>query len=177
MEPDETQRHERFLRLYLRHEESLRGYVRTLLPMPGDAGEVLQNVAAVLWRKFDELSSPLEFRRWSFGVARLEVLQYRRSRARDRHVFDERVLELLASAVESEADRLAAEREALQGCLQKLTESQRALVAAAYAAGERIDEYAARSGRTAMSVYKALHRIRMQLLECVGRVLSEGAGE
>lgn len=175
MTPDDRDHHDRFLRLYVAHEEALKGFVRSLVPTREDAREVMQEVAAVLWRKFDELASPDDFRRWAFGVARFEALGFRRDRARDRHVFDEDVLTLLAADGEAAADRLAAEREALQECLQKLPAPQRALVEAAYAPGARIDDLAARLGRTAMALYKALHRIRAALADCAERTLQEGA--
>ena len=97
MTASERERHDRFLRLFVEHEESLRGFVRALVPTREDAREVMQEVAAVLWRKFDELATPEDFRRWAFGVARFEALAFRRDRARDRHVFGEEVIELLAN--------------------------------------------------------------------------------
>ncbi|HEX8913431.1 MAG TPA: sigma-70 family RNA polymerase sigma factor, partial [Humisphaera sp.] len=160
MDPSERDRHDRFMRHFLTHEEALRGFVRSLVPTREDAREVMQEVAAVLWRKFDELATPDDFRRWAFGVARFEALGFRRDRARDRHVFGEDVLALLAADAEAAADALAAEREVLDQCLGKLPAPQRALLDAAYRPGERIDGLAARMGRTPMSLYKALHRIR-----------------
>lgn len=56
-------RHDQFLRLYVEHEEALRGFVRSLVPTLEDAREVMQEVAALLWRKFDDLDSPENFRR------------------------------------------------------------------------------------------------------------------
>jgi hypothetical protein len=38
-----------------------------------------------------------------------------------------------------------------------------------------MDELAEKSGRTAMSLYKALHRIRIALLDCTQRVLAREA--
>ena len=52
--PDPKQ-HNQFLRLYVDNEESLRGYVRSLLPTLEDAREVMQNTAAILWKKLDQL--------------------------------------------------------------------------------------------------------------------------
>jgi RNA polymerase sigma-70 factor (ECF subfamily) len=165
--------HEVFFRLYVAAEPSLRGFVRSLVPTVDDMQEVMQEVAMVLWRKFDTLSAPEDFRRWSFGVAKLEVLEYLRKRMRDRHVFGEELLLKLADDVEDGAERFAAGQRALDHCLQKLPEEQRSFVESAYAPGARIDELAERLGRTAMSVYKALHRIRIVLTECVGRRLAE----
>jgi RNA polymerase sigma-70 factor (ECF subfamily) len=171
MTASERERHDRFLRLFVDHEEALRGFVRTLVPTREDAREVMQEVAAVLWRKFDELATDDDFRRWAFGVARFEALAFRRDRARDRHVFSEEVLLMLAEEAESAADALDARREALEQCLGKLPQRQRMLVEAAYAHGVRIDEVAETMGRTAMSLYKELHRIRMTLASCVERTM------
>lgn len=171
MTPADQQRHDLFLRLYVENEESLHGFVRALVPTREDAREVMQDVAAVLWRKFDELASPEDFRRWAFGVARFEALAFRRDRARDRHVFSEDVLKMLADQAESSADELDERREALDDCLAKLSDPQRALVDAAYSHGVRIDDLASKMGRTAMSLYKALHRIRMTLATCVEKTL------
>lgn len=171
MTPDDRTRHDRFIRLYVANEESLRGFVRSLVPTREDAREVMQEVAAVLWRKFDDQASDEDFRRWAFGVSRFEALAFFRDRARDRHVFSDETIGLLAQEVESQADPLEAERRALDECLRKLPDTQRALVQAAYAPGVRIDDLASSMGRTAMSLYKMLHRIRMTLVECTGKSL------
>ncbi|MFM9079817.1 MAG: sigma-70 family RNA polymerase sigma factor [Opitutaceae bacterium] len=169
---EDDQRHDRFLRLYSEHEPALRGFVRSLVPTRDDAREVMQEVTVVLWRKFGQLAAEEEFRRWAFGVARYEVLAWRRDKARDRHVFGDAALALLATEMTQRADTLDAQREALEECLQKLPAEQRALVHAAYADGARIDRLAAQSGRTAMALYKVLHRIRLALVECTRRVLA-----
>ena len=46
---------EGFLRLYIEHEEALCGFVRSLVITREDAREVMQETAAVLWRKFPAL--------------------------------------------------------------------------------------------------------------------------
>ena len=91
---------------------------------------------------------------------------------RDRLVFDDDVLELLAAEVTDHADDYAAERAALDECLGKLDAAQRKLLDAAYAPGARMDELAAAAGRSPMSFYKALHRIRIALMDCTQRVLA-----
>lgn len=168
--------HDSFLRLYVECEESLRGYVRSLLPTLEDAREVMQNTAAVLWRKFDQLDAPKNFRRWAFGVARFEVLSYRRDKARDRHIFGEELITQLAQ--ESEKIGMDCDREikALKFCLAKLPPKQSALVQEAYDKDLKIKQIAEREGRTPMSVYKVLHRARIALADCIKETLeAEGA--
>ena len=175
MHRPEMDNHDQFLRLYVECEESLRGFVRSLLPTVEDAREVMQNTAAVLWKKYDQLDDPKNFRRWAFGVARFEVLSYRRDKARDRHIFGEELIIQLAEdseKIEVDSDR---EIKALKSCLAKLPPKHSALVREAYDKDLKIKEIAEREGRTPMSVYKVLHRARMALADCVKETLEAEA--
>ena len=163
--------HDQFLRLFAEHEPALHTFVRCLLPSRGDASEVMQEVAVVLWQKFAEFDAARDFRKWAFGGARYEAMAYLRDRARDRHVFDDELVGRLADEAAAAQPRHEAQREALETCLLKLPQSQRALVLGAYTKGARIDELASQRGQTAMSLYKLLHRIRQALLECVRRTI------
>jgi RNA polymerase sigma-70 factor (ECF subfamily) len=172
MTDSDRAQHDHFLRLFMEHEESLRVFVRSLLFSHDEEREVMQEVAVVLWRKFDAGMDSQAFCRWAFGVARMEALAFRRDRARDRHSFGDEVFELLGQTVLEHSDALEAERRALSTCLQKLPDDQRRLVQAAYAPGVKIDDLAAQLGRTAMALYKTLHRIRLTLMDCTRRVLA-----
>lgn len=176
MESVERYRHDQFLRLYVEHEEDLRGFVRSLVPTLEDAREVLQETAALLWRKFDDLDSTENFRRWAFGVARMEALTFRRDRARDRHVFSEDLIRLLEAEAEEAAVQGYREVRALEACLKKLPQVQRTLLETAYGTGARIDEMALASGRTPMALYKVLHRLRMTLADCIRMTLEREEG-
>jgi RNA polymerase sigma-70 factor (ECF subfamily) len=166
-----SQHHEQFLRLFAASEAALRTFVRSLLPSASDAADTMQEVSVVLWQKFPEFDETRDFRKWAFGVARVEALKFRRDKARDRHVFNDDLAGRLAEEAAAADSRHAAQRDALESCLQKLPSPQRALVLAAYAKGVRMDELAAQRGQTAMSLYKLLQRIRQALLECVQRTI------
>jgi|UniRef100_UPI00378405A5 RNA polymerase sigma-70 factor (ECF subfamily) len=169
-QPSVHPQHDQFLRLYAEHEVALHTFVRSLLPTRQEASEVMQELIVALWQGF---ASADEFRPWAFGVARNLVRMHLRRRVRDRHVFDDELVNRLADmAVQQESQHLT-EREVLEHCLQKLPQSQKELVLAAYTKGTRIDDLATRRGQTPMSLYKLLHRIRQALLDCVERTLSQ----
>jgi RNA polymerase sigma-70 factor (ECF subfamily) len=173
MNPTDDARHDLFLRLFTANEPVVRAFVRSLVPTLADANDVMQEVAIVLWRKFGDYDSNEDFRRWAFGVAKFKVLAWQRDQARDRHVFGEDMTNVLAEEAAHRSDQLAAQREALRLCLDRLPAEQRQLVDAAYASGSRMDVLAASLGRTAMSLYKTMHRIRMALVDCTRRVLAK----
>ncbi|MGV3660560.1 MAG: sigma-70 family RNA polymerase sigma factor [Prosthecobacter sp.] len=162
--------HDQFLRLIAEHQTALHTFVRSMLPTREEAAEVMQDVIVVLWQKFDTAQ---DFKKWAFGVARLEVLKFLQARRRDRHVFDDELVSRLADESIAMQHRHLTQREALDGCLLKLSPAQRELVLAAYAKGTRMDDLAMRRGQTPMSLYKLLQRIRQALLECVRRTIAQ----
>ncbi len=168
--PNEPVPNPEFFRLYAEHEVALHTFVRAMLPTREDAAEVMQEVMLALWQGGDEAR---EFRAWAFGVARNKALMHLRKRARDRHVFDDELVNRLADDAAVMNERHESQREALDQCLQKLPATQRELVLAAYTKGARMDGLAAQRGQTPMSLYKLLHRIRQALLECVRRALTK----
>lgn len=165
----DTAKHDRFLRLVAEHQAALHNFIRSMLPNREEASEVLQDVMVVLWQKFD---SAEDFKKWAFGVARLETLKFLQSRARDRHVFDDELANRLADDMVSMEQRHLSQREALEDCLQKLGDAQRELTLEAYTKGVRMNELAARHGKTPMAIYKLLHRVRQTLLDCVRRQIA-----
>ena len=172
MDEADRKQHDQFLRLFMEHEEALRLFVRSLLFNQEETREVMQEVAIVLWRKFDDSLDSTSFRRWAFGVARMEVLAFRRDRARDRHIFGDDIAELLEGVVQEQSDVLESERSALQVCVGKLPEDQRELVSNAYEPGVKKNDLARELGWTSMALYKKLHRIRLSLMDCVRKELA-----
>ena len=80
---------------------------------------------------------------------------------------------MLESEAEEAGEQSTREEEALKNCLTKLPGKQRTLVESAYGRGVRIDQMAEEIGRTPMSLYKALHRIRMSLADCIEQFLQK----
>src|SRR5450631_2375023 len=107
------QHHALFLRHFAESEAALRTFVRSLLPTRGDATEAMQDVTLVLWQKYPEFDPTRDFRKWAFGVARVEALTFRRDKVRDRHVFNDELVGKLADAAAAAGSRHDAQREAL----------------------------------------------------------------
>ena len=168
--PSEHERHAQFLRHYAESELALHTFVRSLVPTRQMASEVMQDVILVLWEKFDAAA---DFQGWAFGVAKNIALRHLRRQSRDRHVFDDELVNQLADDASALVPVHDGHREALEHCLEKLPAAQSELVLTAYTKGTRMDELATRRGQTPMALYKLLHRIRQALLECVERTLAK----
>ena len=165
--------HERFTALLARHHTHLMGFILSLLPHWADAEDVLQQTSVVMWRKFGEFQPGTSFVNWGCQIARYHVLNYVRKQSRDRHVFADDLVELLADEAADDALRLERQRHALELCLEKLDAGGRALVARCYAPEATIKSVAEELGRTPNSVYKGLNRLREALLRCVQNTLAQ----
>jgi RNA polymerase sigma-70 factor, ECF subfamily len=175
-EEAQAARSKAFLRLFLQNERRLYAYILTLLPHRADADDVLQEASLVLWDKFDPDHPPADFAAWGCRIAYYKVLDFCKKRQRSRVQFSQEMLERLAETAVEQAGPLQLDerREALYGCIEKLTARDRELLACRFAAGATTQSTAARVGRSVDAVYKALAKVRRALFECVNRALKEG---
>ena len=74
-----------FEALYTAHYQAITGYVRRRVAAH-DADDVIAQIFAVAWRRFDQVPAPPGERPWLFGVARNSVADQRRSERRRLHL-------------------------------------------------------------------------------------------
>ena len=163
-----------FVDLITRHRGALFGYILALVQNTTDAEDLMQQTCLVLWRKFDQYDPEGNFVQWAAKTAQFEVLNFFKRRRRDRVVLSDELLGDLALAAEEADDRDTARKEALVGCMAKLSDEDRKLIEQCYAGRARIKSVAESLGRSADGVYKSLGRIRRWLFECVERALAQG---
>ena len=164
---EENAHYEVFVQRFAQHEPDLRRFIRSLVPTRTDADEVLQQTAMIIWRKFDQYDPTTNFMKWACVIARFETLSYRRKMARDRLVFREDILDLMADEGEEEIDLRQAEHDALEACLSAMPEKQRRLLTLAYTPGVKVKELAEEAGSSADAFYMRLKRLRRKLMQCM----------
>ena len=166
---------ERFLTAYLAVQDSLRAFVGSVVGDRAQADDVLQEVALVLWRKFERFDPARgSFSAWARGIAATEILRQRQRFARARLVLDEATIEAFAAAwepIEREDPRL----EALEACVRQVPALHRQALELRYQEGLEISDIAARLGRGVEAIGKSLQRLRNALADCVRRRLAQEA--
>lgn len=178
MDSEETKSDTRelFVALFVRHEAAIHSFVLTLLPDLVDAEDVVQQASMTMWRKFDQYTPGTSFRNWAFQIAKYTAMNHMTKTRRDRHRFQEGLLELLADRAAERSEQLEQQRRALAFCIEKLAEDDRQLLTGCYAEGAKINAVADQLGRTTNAVYKHLNRLRANLLKCLQwRLGVEGA--
>lgn len=166
-----------FLRLFVRHEEALRAYARALVPTWESVDEVMQEASVVMWKKREQLEDEAGFLPWAKVIVRMDAMRLRRDVARDRHVFGDEVMELLANEAEEVSEsHWEEQRAALQTCLQQMAPHHRDLLMAPYSRDGEVMRLAEGMGRSVNSLYKLLGRLREKLVQCMEQRLAEEGG-
>ena len=167
-------RHEQFLRLFLKHQSDVRAFIGSLVRDPNVRDDVFQDVALVCWRDFGRYDADRSFGAWARGIAANKVKQMWERSARSPIPFAPATVDAILDAFNrSEAD-VSPRLDALRACLDELPEKARRLLEYRYQLSLTPREISRRIEGTRDAVYKALARVRMRLQDCIRRRMALG---
>ena len=155
--------------LFVRHENSIRAFVRALQPSLSDADDVMQETFLTVSRKASSFEPGTNFVAWACGIARLKVLENFRQKKRANVLSDAAISAL---AKDAPSPQLLSEiQDALEACLAKLTPKIRDLLWRRYSRRQSSDEMAEAVGMTSIAVRVALSKARVALRDCINSQL------
>jgi RNA polymerase sigma-70 factor (ECF subfamily) len=160
---------EKFAALWTAAQPTISAFIRTLISDYQQADEVLQRVAVALVRKFDHYDPSRPFGPWAIGVAKYEVLYFRRERATDRHLFNDDLVEQIANRYEFYAEDIDPIREALRDCLRQLKGRSGRVIELRYRSGMKANAIANEMSLSPGAVRMLLCRVREKLRGCIER--------
>ena len=168
MDQDKKLQEADFLRLFLKHENALRAFTRSILPSWKNVDDVIQEASIVMWEKLDQLDSEDGFFPWGKTIIRFKCMNLMQKKKNERLVFSETVLNLIADDAEKiDESEYAWRQNAIGGCLKKLSEEDQQLVMAPYLNHGSVKVMASQQSVSVNSLYKKLCRLRAKLLQCV----------
>jgi RNA polymerase sigma-70 factor (ECF subfamily) len=166
----------RYIKLLNESQSRLFAYLYAHVLNMADAEDLYQQVALVLWEKFDRFIPGTDFGSWGIRVAELTIKNFLRSRRRSKVLFSDEVMQrIVERQSQVSQDSAAARTSALESCLKRLPQRDRQLVERCYGGDFKIKEIAEEEGRSAGAVYTALCRIRHALLACIERTIAAEA--
>jgi RNA polymerase sigma-70 factor (ECF subfamily) len=148
---------------------SVAAYVRSFTHDFHDAQDILQNVSMAVVRKYAEYDRNKPFVAWAIGIARNELLAYRRRKGVYRQFFDDESFEKIGQAFAEEDGNVNPVLEALQKCMKQVSEKSRRLLQLRYIEDLRYEDMAKTLNFSVGSVKVAMHRLRTALRDCVER--------
>ena len=78
---------EQFLSLFLAHESDIRAFIGSIVLDRHMRQDIFQDVAMILWQKFEEYDSARPFGAWARAIAAHKILQHRHQNKRFPVVF------------------------------------------------------------------------------------------
>ena len=161
-----------FSRLLVANQRRIYGFILTLVHDRSAAEDILQDVSALLWQKFDKFERGTDFAAWGMAVSRLTILNWRRKQKTVPLPLDDQQFSLLADEAVAVSCEHEARQDALQTCLQEVDNSGRELLTARFEMARSVTSIADQLGRSRVAIYKRLNRIQSLLLDCINEKLS-----
>lgn len=172
---DEDQNRDQYVLQMIRCQAKLYAYILSLSLNRELARDILQQTNVVLLEKETEFQAGTNFDAWACRVAYYEVLSMRRNRSRERHLYNDELLSLIAVSAQGVVENLSEREVALRKCLDQLPKGRRDLLRARYESGVSINDLSQRLQKTSGAISAALHRCRVALMECIDKRLARAA--
>jgi RNA polymerase sigma-70 factor (ECF subfamily) len=147
----------------------LYAYILSLLGDVNAANDVLQETNIVLWKESRQYVPGTNFKAWSFRVAHFQCMAYRQKQLRDKIVFNDDVVAVLAVESKELDDRYEQRAVALERCLEQIQPRSREALRLRYAEDLAVYDMARKMDRSPNAVSQLLFRARQWLIECVKR--------
>jgi RNA polymerase sigma-70 factor, ECF subfamily len=159
-----------FLSHMLKNQRSIRNYIFSLHPRAQDLDDLVQQTALTLWREFGKFDPTREFLPWALRISYFEVLRLRKKQSRDRLVFSDDFIELVAAEF-AESSSPSPDRNALDVCLAKMDAASREVLLARYSDDATVSGLAAKHRISVHRLYRMLESARTSLIACIRRQL------
>ncbi len=165
----DKQQTEQYVGLILQVQPRIYAYILSLIADPVAAQDILQETNLVIWRKAEEFEPGTNFNAWAYRIALFQVKAARKRMMRDRLVFSDEMVNVLAPEAETQLEDIQERMNLLRRCMNLLTHKQQGLLEQRYTLGRTAGEIADELGRPVASIHQTLYRIRLALMDCVGR--------
>jgi RNA polymerase sigma-70 factor (ECF subfamily) len=153
--------------LWVKAQPTIASFIRVMVPDPQQAEDVLQETAVDCVGKFHTYDRSRPFEAWAVGVARYQVLEWRRKFARQRHIFDDELVKRIAAGYQRQSSRAESMRIALQECVGETSERRRKILELFYGREKKTDVIGDELHMTGMAVRQLLSRTRSALRRCI----------
>ncbi len=148
-------------------QRTVAAFVRTLVTDFHQSEEVLQRVAVTLVRKYEQYDRSRPFVAWAIGVAKLEALAFLRQRSKDRLVFDDGLIAVIAESHERAAESFATAPQFLDQCIEELDGRSRRAIQLRYGGNLRTAQIADEMKISDGAARMLLSRARSLLRKCL----------
>lgn len=173
MEDRGNQNQEQFLRLLMLNDRRIYAYILSIVPNINDADDIMQETSAVMWRKFGNFDSGMDFSTWALTIARYQILSYLKKRKRSKVRFNSNLVKSIEEEVKRVIPDLDERLTVLKNCIHKLGYENQNILKLRYEKGYTFENIGAHISKSTRAAFYTLSRIHQLLQRCVKRTFSE----
>jgi len=173
MSREKDMKNEEYMRLFFASQRRLYSYVMMLVPSPSDADDIVQDVAAVLWSRFDEYESGTDFTSWALKIAKYKIYNYFRNQKSYRKVFSQKSMEIIERIASQEAEKEGLRIEAIRHCITKLSTDEQRILYLRYNESRTLQKLATYFNMNINTLYSRLSKIHLVLMNCISSSIVE----
>jgi len=164
-----------FLKQFFAWRPSLEGIIFAMTRDYHATEDLLQEIAIIAVRKLDQFDDSRPLRPWLNGIVKIEVAGWMRNSRKKHYSLDPAVLEACTESFDEVflKEDLHQQIDALETCMKRLSNEQKALLLLRYETGKECSDIAAQTNRTVQGVYGMLKRVKELLRNCIERRLAE----
>lgn len=174
LDPTSSEKMTRLAILWGQAKPSVVAYVRSTIRNHHDAEDAIQTIVSRIAERFDDYDPARPFVAWALGFARLTILEYRKRSFRGPLLLSDDALDALSGAVANQSQAIDQRHEALEHCIDRLSDRHREVLVQRYRQEQTREQIAERLQVKQNTISVMLRRIRQALAECVRQRL-EGA--
>ena len=167
-------KHALFMELFLDCQHDIRAFVAAGIHGWDHVDDIMQEMAVILWNKFDDYDDQYSFGAWARGIARKLLLRHYEKQGKKAALLSDEALHAIEQAFYRQEQDLMdrdQEQQALHFCLDQLSERMREMIQLRYQHDYGIHQIEQKTGSKYEAIKKALTRVRKQLTQCCERHL------
>lgn len=160
-----------FIELYSREQKKIFLFILSMVHRQADAEDILQQTAVDMWRMFDRFEKGTNFAAWGRAIAKYKILEYQKRQKKNRLFFSEDIYKKVIQELQEIEEASDKRKNALQGCLNRLKESDRKMLAMHYEDNLSYRKIAEKLNLSQTGIYKVMARIHTNLQKCIRKTL------
>lgn len=167
-------KHSKYIELLMSNRNTIYRFILAMVPNAVDAEDILQETSKLIWQKFEDYETGTSFKNWAITIARYKVLEYYRSKQRNKVAFSSQTIEAISDYLSENKDKenQGEKLRTLKKCISKLTDKDRELIQQKYTQSITTKQLAIQYGRSVSGLYSTLARIHKMLVDCVHQHLA-----
>ncbi len=164
--------HLEYVQEVTRHQRAIYGFIRSMIPDASTADDLLQETNIALLKAAPRFKKGSDFLPFATKVAHNKVIDhFRKEKRHSGLIFDSSLADKIAGKLCATPLGSPARIEALESCLERLTQPDRHLLVRRYRESETVRAIAADTGRSESSLQNHLAKLRDLLRQCIRQKL------